>query len=187
MGLWKKTDTPDSSTVAPDKGTQVRNMVGYEDLASAAAVAPASTARPTSTDETSSKSRRATKTAQQPTAPGPSAAEIAKERLRLEAMQAVGESMMKEIAGLPYEVWAFWVGNSELKLNKEETEKLAKQYYLLAQALNPDFSSPIMICISIGLTNAAMVGKRWKVINDEKMRDAALESNAELIPDRKPS
>lgn len=169
MGLWGDSKKPSSET-PPDKGDQVRAMAGYPDLATATSMAPSSTAKPASTDETSSKSRRATKSAAaQPPANQPTAEQIARERLRLEAMAVVGKDFMKDVAGLPYEVWSFMASDPELKLDKEEQEKLADSYWILAQSINPDFSSPWMLGFSLVLKNAALVGKRMKMLHDKEM------------------
>lgn len=84
------------------------------------------------------------------------------ERLKLQAMEVIGKQLMAQIASIPYDTWAFLASDPALKLSPSEQKQLADSYYLLAQAVNPDFSKPIWIMTVIALQNLSLVGVRLK-------------------------
>jgi hypothetical protein len=187
LGLFSKTE---KTIPSPDRDSQLRNMAEFPDLATAVASAPATTK---SSPDDVAKPSRAVRRSSPPSAssagsaqPAPTQEEITKERLRREAMATIGKDVCEEIAAIPYEVWAFMASDPELRLTDEERKKLADSYFLLAQSVNPDFSSPWMLMFVVIAKNAMLVTKRVKSNFDKHAEKEALESGAAVIPERRP-
>lgn len=186
MSLFSKDK---SSSPVDAKGSQLDSMANFPDMAAAVGAAPSTTkagaeeiARPS--NRPSSRASRTPPSA--PVPPAKTAEEIKKEELRKKALDVVGKELCSEIAEIPYEVWAFMASNPELRLTKEEATELADSYFLLAQAIDPDFSSPWMLGFTLMAKNVVLVAKRVKMEQLKKAEGIALETGAAILPDRKP-
>lgn len=163
MTLWGNDDKPD--TPENVKGESVRSMSGFASLADVKSQAPKDDAeeRPAGKrGRTSKQTARATETAQA------ARKDAEKEERKKEAMKVVGEDVCKDIASIPYDVWAFYMQDPNLSLTPDEQTKLAKSYFLLAQVLEPDLSSPWMLGVMVLLNNVRMVGRRFTYIAIKK-------------------
>lgn len=140
MELWRKKN---KEPELPTKTGEIRNMAGHGgDFASAAKSAPESTAQEVASPANSKPSTRSRRPSS--SAPAPVSTkemqDLAKKAEAIEkqraALQRIGEEMMRDIAGTPYEVWAFLAQDPSLKLTKEEEKDLAEAYWLVAQSIS---------------------------------------------------
>jgi hypothetical protein len=125
----------------PTKEDQIRQMGGHGgDLETAISSAPDDTgiAIPSAT-ESKPRGRRKSGpqpvSSPQPVTPIKSQAEIEAERKRNEAVRKIQSEMAKDVAGLPYEAWAFIAQDNSKALSKEEEKELAEAYAMVAETL----------------------------------------------------
>jgi hypothetical protein len=78
-----------------------------------------------------------------------------------EALSKVGAEMMKELASLPYEAWAFFFSDPALKLTEAETKQLADSYYMIAKALKPEqmTSWKVLLALALLQNTRIVIGK----------------------------
>lgn len=165
MSLW---DKKEPATEAPSKGAEIRKMVGHEGkIENAAAAAPTSTAGGVPSEESGNVVRRkvsTTRTPRQAAAPQFSEKDILnaeREKARQEAIQKIGEEMARDVAGVPYEVWAFVAQDEELRLATDEEKELAEAYHLVAQTLPLSTMNPLLIAaLFLASRNAKIVRKK---------------------------
>lgn len=141
MDLFNEKDKP-----TPNKEDQIRQMGGHSGkLENAIESAPDDTgiAIP-STTETPRRGRKKSSgrwdspqvvTSPTPVVPIKSQAEIEAERKRQEAIKKIQSEMAKDVAGMPYEVWAFIAQDDAKALSKEEEKELSDAYALVAETL----------------------------------------------------
>ena len=176
MGFWdKKTDTKPEDTKT-NTVTRMSGFSGIDEIASAAPSSTGSQAKPL--DESRATVKRGRPSAASIPAPAPQAqSDKAKEERKAKAMSIVGEALMREIAVIPYETWAFMASDPLLRLTEAEQKELADAYFLLAQAYDPDFSKPFWLALTITAKNWNLVSKRVKEHSDRVK--LAKESNRE--------
>lgn len=169
MGLFSSDEKkPDTERSADNvKSESVRSMSGFASLADVKRQAPTDDAegeRPVRGRKSASEKQRSrsAETAQA------AKKDAAKEELKKKALEVVGEDICADIASIPYDVWAFWMADPNLALTKDEQEKLAKSYFLLAQVMEPDLSSPWMLGVMVLLNNVRMVGRRFTYLAIKK-------------------
>lgn len=119
---------------APDTSSETKKMTGFSDINAVASAAPekASSAGTATPSRSSSATPRARQKAEE------TKKQEEKDKRVEEALSKVGTVMMKELACLPYEAWAFFFADPALKLDAKQAEELANSYYLIAQALRPE-------------------------------------------------
>lgn len=138
--LWERTEEPAASK-QPNRVAEVRKMAGFSgEFDKAGENAPDSTSSEVATP-TNSKPTKRGRPANQPVAgssilnPQPSqvAIDLAAQK---EAIDKIAKEMMKDVAGMPYEVWAFIAADPALALSKDEEKELSDAYFLVAQSLS---------------------------------------------------
>ena len=169
MGLFEKKDEPIKTLDRPE---EIRKMGGHDgDLDKAIANAPDNTDIAIPSDS-SPKSRRGKYSKpvvpqNQAVVPTVSPEELARQKAIADAQKKIGESMMKDVAGIPYDVWAFIASDESLSLTKEEEKELAEAYYLVSQSLSFSSMSPfwqgMLFLIS---RNARLVKSRIKSMDE---------------------
>jgi hypothetical protein len=168
MSLFSKTPEPEKTLERPE---EIRKMGGHDgSMANAIADAPDDTgiAIPS---EPARKSRtripKPTGTIPAPQGPTISPEDIIRQKQIAEAQKKIGESMMLDIAGVPYDIWAFVASDESLSLTKAEEKELADAYYLVAQSMSFSSMSPfwqgMLFLIS---RNARLVKARVKLFKE---------------------
>lgn len=150
------------------QASSVRQMSGYKNIEDVKKDAPTSDEAPAS-----SRGQRQTSAAQtQRTSRAQVTAQAEKDRAKAErqqrAMEIIGKQLMDGLAGVPYEIWAFWLSDPALALKEEEQKELADAYYMLAQAFEPDFSKPIYLVPILALMNLRFTGRRFAYLAIKK-------------------
>lgn len=163
MGLFDKKQEP---IKPPSTESEVRNMVEHSDLASAIKVAPTSNSPAPAPEPKRTRQLRTT----QPQVQGPTAEDIEKARRKSEAMKVVGTDFMREIAEVPYEFWAFFASDPELRLTDAESKKLADSYFYLAQNMDLDFSKSWLLIPLILMKNKSLVTSRFRMLEEKENR-----------------
>ena len=171
MGLFSKDSKSPKDTGANPHIAQT--TTGFASLKDAAAAAPDRT-----DDSTPQRRGKKTAAAGQPQAITQTAEEKKKEELKKQAMEQIGKQICAELAAVPYDTWAFLVDDAECSLTPEEKKDLTEKYFLLAQTLEPDFSSPWFLIIAVSLQNMVLMAKRLKM-RKEKKAQQELERNPE--------
>lgn len=163
---------PPASTVTPKpsegevKQAEVRKMGGYTSIEDVAKAAPSSYA------ESSIPSSGTSKRSVRQTAATKKEQEDAKRELRKQqALETIGKRYAEMLAKIPYKMWARFADDQNLDLTKEEGAELAQSYYELAQAINPDLTSPWVIGLGLIIQNGMLVTARLKYLADEEKEE----------------
>jgi len=98
--------------------------------------------------------------------------EAKKEDRRQKALETIGKRYAEMLAKIPYKMWARFADDQRLDLTKEEAAELAQSYFELAQAINPDLTSPWVIGIGVIIQNGMLVTARLKYLADEEKENA---------------
>lgn len=153
-----------------------QTTTGFANLKDAAAAAPD---RTTGDDPTSQgKTTRGRKSAAPPAQPAQSDEDKRKQKLKEEAMEKIGKQICAELAAVPYDTWAFLVNDTEVSLSDEEKKDLTEKYYILAQSIEPDFSSPWFLATALFLQNLTLIAKRLKIRHEKKLIEKQLAADA---------
>jgi hypothetical protein len=149
MVQQKKEDPKDTSS-------ETKKMTGFSDIASVAAAAPSS-----SGEFAAPAGRSAGKTPRTAVKAEEKKKEEEKNKLVEEALSKVGAEMMKELASLPYEAWAFFFSDPALRLTEAETKQLADSYYMIAKALKPEqmTSWKVLLALALLQNTRIVIGK----------------------------
>jgi hypothetical protein len=159
----QKSDTPDTSS-------ETKKMSGFSDIHSVAAAAPETVrsgdvATPTRGGPAASRGRK-TKAA---TVEEKKQEEHSK--LVEEALSKVGAEMMRSLAELPYEAWAMFFSDPEMRLTKEESKTLADSYFLIAKALKPEALADWKVLVLFALLqNGKIVASKLRERNVRQER-----------------
>ena len=177
MSIFDLNSEPDS-TPPPQpptavKQAEMRKMVGYENISDVAADAPSDYATPANRESkrerASGRSERSERASVRTQAAQKKDAEAAAKAERQQrALETIGKKYAKLLAELPYEFWARFADDPRLKLNPEQAKELADDYFLLAQSINPDLTSPWVIALGIVISNAILIVERLKYLGDEE-------------------
>jgi hypothetical protein len=112
------------------------------------------------------------------------AAEIAAEEKRLAAVKKIQGEMAKDVAGIPYEVWAFIAQDDSKALKEEEEKELADAYALVAETLPLGNFSPMWTGIMFILSrNAKFIRARMPKDSPEMqdIKNALRRGEKELV------
>lgn len=152
------------------KQAQMRKMVGYDTIEDVAKDAPSDYATPANGERgsTSRRERANRSTVRKETQNKREAAEAEKAERQQKALNTIGKKYAKLLAELPYEFWARFADDPRLKLSDEQAKELADDYFLLAQSINPDLTSPWVIALGIVISNAILIVERLKYLGDEE-------------------
>lgn len=178
---------PPPPTESEVKQSQMRKLGGFDSIKDVADAAPSDYATPVNASPRQSRreSRTGTRSA---AASKREIAEQAKEEQKRKAMETVGKHYAKLLAELPYKFWAKFADDPRLSLTPEQSKELADSYYLLAQSINPDFTSPWIIALGVVIQNAILVVERFSMLNDEEKLDKlATEAAAQMGEMKEPS
>jgi uncharacterized protein with GYD domain len=164
---------------APDTASETKKMTGFAGIDDVAAAAPekasnAGIASPSRSAATSPRQRKATQEQQK---------EEERQKAVEEALSKVGVEMMKELAMLPYEAWAFFFSDPALRLTPQESEQLANTYYLIAKALKPEQITSLKVLLALAaLQNVriAVVKLRAHAERTEKQKKEKASLNSTL-------
>lgn len=166
---WKsQKETEEKILNRPD---EIRKMGGHDgDLAKAIESAPDDTGIAIPSDTPAKiRSRKPKQVYQspQPVAPQISPEEIARLKQVADAQKKIGQDMMKDVAAIPYDVWAFLASDETKALSKEEEKELSDAYFLVAQSLNYSAMSPFWSGMLFLLSrNARLVKARIKSMDE---------------------
>jgi hypothetical protein len=136
------------------KQQQIREMSGHATLDDVKKAAPSHES------DTAQPPNARTRTARQAKQEQERTSQAQQEQKRENAMAVVGGQMMRELAEVPYSLWAFLASDPNLRLNPEDATRLAESYYILAQAYEPDFSKPFWLIPTITLMHLKLVAAR---------------------------
>ena len=175
MSIFDLNSEPDSTPPPPPptevKQSQMRKMVGYDTIQDVAADAPSDYATPSNRERGDSRTRREkterSSARTQAQVKRDAEAQVKAERQQ-RALETIGKKYAKLLAELPYEFWARFADDPRLKLNPEQAKELADDYFLLAQSINPDLTSPWVIALGIVISNAILIVERLKYLGDEE-------------------
>ena len=167
--LWgdSKKETPKEL----NRPEEIRKMGGHDgDIAAAIASAPESSDDiPIASSVSPSRKKKGRPISPQPAipiVPQISAEEAKRQADIAAARKKIGESMMKDLAGMPYDIWAFVASDDSLSLTKDEEKELADAYYLVAQSFNFS-SSPTWTAVLFLIShNARLVKSRVKSLKE---------------------
>lgn len=134
-----------AETKTPDTSSETKKMTGFADINAVAAAAPDRASKDSTATPAKSSSPRVRQKAEA------DKKQEEKDRKVEEALSKVGTAMMKELAVLPYEAWAFFFSDPALKLNDKQAEELANSYFLIFQALKPEQISSWQILVALAL------------------------------------
>jgi hypothetical protein len=172
-----KLDVVTQKQDAPDTSSETKKMTGFKDIGEVAAAAPsaptggdfATPARTTARGASAPAGKRMT-VEQKKEAEKTAAVE--------EALSKVGVEMMRELACLPYEAWALFFSDPQLKLTEEQAKTLSNSYFLIAKALKPEEMASWKILLALAaLQNTRIVLLKLRehserVENKKKMQGA---------------
>lgn len=164
----KKSEQPDTT-----KQEQVKKMSGFSDIGEVKRAAPSSYE---TTSAAPPRSRRAT--AIETKKSKEEQEKLEKEQRKQAAINTIGKRYTRLLAETPYEMWARFAEDPALSLTKEESDELAGAYFELAQALQPDLTSPWVLAGGIVFLNVTIVGRRLKHL--KKMEQTEAEEQAEI-------
>ena len=179
MSLWDEQKKKDESQETADRHAEnIRGMAGFKNLEEVASTAPKSDDEPV-TRQDKKTSKRAQQEAARQQQQKQAAEDKRKDELKQAALQMLGQDVCKDFAAIPYDVWAFWMSDPNLGLTKEEQRELADTYWMLAQALQPDFlASPWFLAVIVLLRNVRYVGRRFTYLVIKK------QTGQEIPPDQ---
>src|SRR5260370_236394 len=153
-----KLDVVQQKSDPPDTSSETKKMTGFKNIDEVAAAAPE---HPTDGDFTTPA-----KTSQGGTTTSASGKRLTAEQKKEaeknaaveEALSKVGIEMMRELAALPYEAWAMFFSDPQLKLTEEQAKTLSNSYYLIAKALKPEQMASWKILLALAaLQNTRIV------------------------------
>jgi len=160
----------------PDTSSETKKMTGFRDIADVAASAPERATGADVATPAKTSTRTGTPSGKRQTAEQKKEAE--RNALVEEALGKVGVEMMRELACLPYEAWAFFFSDPGLKLTEQQAKTLADNYYLIAKALRPEeiMSWKVLLALAM-LQNTRIVLLKLRehserVENQKKMQGA---------------
>jgi hypothetical protein len=157
MKLFPEKEEP----TTPSREEEIRRMVGSDgSLSQAISEAPDNTgiAIPSTSAPSRGRKRRNQQEPAAQTKPElqvKTAAEIAAEEKRLAAVKKIQGEMAKDVAGIPYEVWAFIAQDDAKALKPDEEKELADAYALVAETLPLGNFSPMWTGIMFILSRNA--------------------------------
>jgi hypothetical protein len=169
FGNGKKTET----TTVNEKTTEVRKLAGFDNITEVKEAAQRSSVA----SDAGSASVAGASASRQPKRRLTAEQEklLEKEERKKRAMERVGMHLSKKLATIPYEVWAKLAREDKLKLNAEEAEGLAGDYFELAQSLEIDFDSPMWLGVGIFLSNAVLIGERADFLSTKTKHEIGVE------------
>jgi hypothetical protein len=165
---------------APDTSSETKKMTGFADINAVAAAAPD---KASSSTAATPASRAASPRVRQKAEADKKQEE--KDKRVEEALSKVGTAMMRELAQLPYEAWAFFFSDPGLKLDAKQSEELANSYYLIFQALKPEQLTDWKVLLALALLqNFRIVIVKLREhsvrVEDAKKRAAAMGNQVSL-------
>jgi hypothetical protein len=156
----KEIKKDDSAQIKQD---QIKKMSGFSSIKDVASAAPSRLGERETLDSPAvtrrlSSPRKLSKAEQE--------AQEKEEKLerKRRALKTVGRRYAKWLAENPYKMWAAFADDDDLKLNPEESAELTEAYFELAEALEPDLTSPWVIGVGILAMNTSLVTTRLKHI-----------------------
>lgn len=166
MSLWG--NDKDRQQRELNRPEEIRKMGGHDgDITAAAQDAP------DNTDIPIPSSTRAVRRGRKPSNIQPiqpiqtiSAEEAAKQAKVDLARKKIGEDMMRDLAALPYDVWAFIASDESKSLTKEEEKELADAYYLVAQSFSFSSSPTWMAVLFLISRNSRLIKSRVKSLKE---------------------
>ena len=162
----QKADTP-----VQDTSSETKKMTGFSNIKDVAAAAPAKpsggdVATPVRTGGRAAATRGKTEEEKQ---------KEAKDAAVEEALSKVGAEMMRELACLPYEAWAYFFSDPQLKLTEQEAKTLANSYFLIAKALKPEEMASWKVLLALAmLQNTRIVLLKLREHGDRVKKQKAL-------------
>lgn len=166
MSLWG--NDKDKQQRELNRPEEIRKMGGHDgDITSAAQDAPDNTDIPIpSSTRTVRRGRKPSNI--QPIQPIQTiSAEDAAKQAKIDlARKKIGEDMMRDLAGLPYDVWAFIASDESKSLTKEEEKELADAYYLVAQSFSFSSSPTWTAVLFLISRNSRLIKSRVKSLKE---------------------
>lgn len=166
MSLWG--NDKDKEPKQLNRPDEIRKMGGHDgSMESAIADAPDSSdiPIPSSTRSVKSRTRKPIQTSD-PIIDKKSQEDAARQAKIDEARRKIGENMMKDIAAIPYDVWAFIASDNSKSLSKEEEKELSDAYYLVAQSFNFSSSPTWMAVVFLLSKNSRLIKARVKSLKE---------------------
>ena len=155
----------------PDTSSETKKMTGYKSIDDVAAAAPSNAAEIATPVKSSSAVASSTKAPTGKRLTAEQKKEEEKNKAVEEALSKIGVEMMTELANLPYDAWAAFFGDPDLKLSAEQAKTLADSYFLIAKALKPEQMASWKILIAFAaLQNTRIVLQKLRE-HDAKKRE----------------
>jgi len=95
-----------------------------------------------------------------------------KEERKQKAIATIGARYCKLLATTPYSMWAKFARDQFFELTPEEAKELSDAYFELAQALQPDLTSPWVIGFGIMVQNGMLIAPRLRYMKEQEAKAA---------------